>query len=82
MDILVSNCLLGAPCRYDGGAKPVDGVIGLCSRPGVTAHPVCPECAGGLPIPRPPAEIRDGRVYLESGQDVTEIGRASCRERV
>lgn len=45
MDILVSNCLLGAPCRYDGGAKPVDGVIGLCSRPGVTAHPVCP--AGG-----------------------------------
>ncbi|TGY59275.1 DUF523 domain-containing protein [Coriobacteriaceae bacterium] len=79
MDILVSNCLLGVPCRYDGGAKPVDGVIGLCSRPGVTAHPVCPECAGGLPIPRPPAEIRDGRVYLESGQDVTDEFEAGAR---
>ena len=37
---------------------------------------VCPEVLGGLPIPRPPAEMRDGRIVTATGQDVTEAYRA------
>lgn len=79
MRVLVSNCLLGAPCRYDGGAKPVCGVIDLCSRPGVEVFPVCPECLARLPVPRPPAEICGDRVRLKTGQDVTEAFCSGAR---
>lgn len=78
MDIVVSHCLLGASCRYDGGAKPVKEVIDLASRPGVTVHPVCPECLSGLPVPRPPAERQGERVVLADGTDVTREFRAGC----
>lgn len=60
MDILVSACLLGTPCRYDGASRP----CGELARLEVLGHrliPVCPEVMGGLPTPRPPAELqRDG----------------------
>ncbi len=68
--VVVSECLRGVPCRFDGGAKPVDAVRRLCQKVDVVG--VCPETAAGLPVPRPPAEQRDGRVWLKDGTDVTE----------
>ena len=61
--LLVSRCLLGEACRYNGEAKGNEAVIRLLAdrRPGVDYLPICPECAGGLPIPRSPGEIEQGR---------------------
>ena len=70
MNILVSACLLGEKCRYDGGGKP-DGEL-MNALKGHKIVPVCPEKLGGLPIPRPPAEIKGGRVVSRTGADVTE----------
>lgn len=67
---VVSACLAGEPCRYDGGSSPCEAVMELV-REG-RAVPVCPETLGGLPTPRTPAEIRDGRVIMRDGRDVTE----------
>ena len=53
--ILVSACLLGVPCRYDGAGKAEPHIEKLKQR-GHTLIPVCPEVLGGLPTPRPPAE--------------------------
>ena len=69
MRVAVSACLLGAPVRYDGGAKPCPEVLELAEK--VEVVRVCPETASGLPVPRPPAEQRDGRVFLSDGRDVT-----------
>lgn len=77
--ILVSACLAGYHCRYDGGSCPDDVIIALV-REG-KAIPVCPEALGGLPMPRPPAEIQEdgaavltgkGRVLNRDGEDITE----------
>ena len=70
MNILVSACLLGVNCRYCGTACPGDGVKDLADR--YRLIPVCPEQLGGLPTPRPPAELRGGKVITASGSDVTE----------
>ena len=69
MKILISACLLGACCRYDGASKAHPLAAALAERH--TLVPVCPEQLGGLPTPRPPAERRGGRVVTQSG-DVTE----------
>ena len=69
MTILISACLLGACCRYDGASKAHPLAALLAERH--TLVPVCPEQLGGLPTPRPPAERRGGRVVTQSG-DVTE----------
>lgn len=82
MILAVSACLLGEPCRYDGGSAPRGRVAALAARHGLV--PVCPECAGGLAAPRHPAEIvgRDPlRVADAEGCDVTdafEAGAAAC----
>ncbi|MBQ8432643.1 MAG: DUF523 domain-containing protein [Clostridia bacterium] len=67
--LIISACLLGEPCRYDGKSKPCDAVIALGER--YQLLPVCPECMGGLPTPRPPSEIRGARVTNCEGRDVT-----------
>ncbi len=68
---LVSACLLGIRCRYDGKSKPNKEVIELKTR--FDFIPVCPEQLGGLPTPRFKSEIRsDGRVINEKGEDWTE----------
>jgi uncharacterized protein YbbK (DUF523 family) len=69
MRILVSACLLGVYCRYDGGMRTNEEVLKLAKRHELV--PFCPEIYGGLPTPREPAEIRDGRVVTRSGKDVT-----------
>lgn len=68
--IIVSACLLGAECRYDAKSNKNDEVLAL----GDTFElvPVCPECFGNLPTPRPPAEIKNGRVININGEDVTD----------
>lgn len=68
--ILVSACLLGEACRYDGKSKPCERVIALKD----TYHliPICPEVMGGLPTPRTPSEICGERVLMKDGCDVTE----------
>ena len=68
--LLVSACLLGCPCRYDGRSKPLVGIG--CLRGKYKLIPVCPEQLGGLPTPRTPAEWRGGRVVTKDGRDVTE----------
>lgn len=71
MNILVSHCLLGEPCRYDGKSVPVPALRKL-EEAGHTLIPVCPEVLGGLDTPRSPAERQpDGRVITRDGQDVT-----------
>ncbi len=67
--ILVSACLLGIACRYDGQSRPLDDIEGLVRRHGPVI-PVCPEQLGGLPTPRPPASLSEG-----DGFDVLQ-GRA------
>ena len=53
MKILVSACLLGCACRYDGNSKANDAVLALMQQH--TLITVCPEQLGGLHTPRPPA---------------------------
>ncbi len=69
MNILVSACLLGEPCRYDGKSKPSDKVIVLKKKHNLIA--ACPECEGGLCTPRVPCEIVDGRLISKTGVDCT-----------
>ena len=77
--IIVSKCLTGACCRYDGKSKP-DPEISALVESG-EAIPVCPEQLGGLPTPRTPSELMGGgaavldglaRVVTRDGRDVTE----------
>ena len=70
--ILISACLLGLPCRYDGASKPHEKVLALLQDPSLLLIPYCPECFGGLPTPRPPAERCGARVINAEGRDVTD----------
>ena len=78
MTILVSACLLGCPCRYDGTAKADPRVLALMERH--TLIPVCPEQLGGLPTPRLPSERREGGVFDRGGKDVTAHYRQGAEE--
>lgn len=78
MRILVSACLLGLGCRYDGQSKCNEAVLHLTDRH--TFIPFCPEIYGGLPTPRLPAEIRRGRVVNRDGKDVTEAFQRGAQE--
>lgn len=73
MNVLVSACLLGVKCRYDGGGKRVEELAEALKDENI--YPICPEQLGGLSIPRPPAEISGGRVVSKSGDDVTDAFR-------
>ena len=68
--MLISACLLGVECRYDGGAQTIPRLRELLER--YQLIPICPEQLGGLPTPRTPCERRDGRVYTRDGADVTD----------
>ena len=62
---VVSACLLGLPTAYNGQSHPQEWLLPLAAAGLVV--PICPEVAGGLPTPRPPAEIVGG-----SGEDVLD----------
>lgn len=67
--LLISACLLGVSCRYDGKSKILPGVEKLKEH--YTLIPVCPEILGGLPTPRVPSERCGEKVLTEDGRDVT-----------
>lgn len=86
--VIVSACLLGVNCRYDGKSKADEELIARLRAEGLV--PVCPEQLGGLPTPRPPAEIVGGdgesvlaaaaRVINREGADVTENYRRGAEQ--
>lgn len=69
MNILVSACLLGVACRYDGKSKEVERIKRLISK--YNLIPICPEQLGGLPTPRVPSERNGDKVINSEGKDVT-----------
>ncbi|WP_440054313.1 DUF523 domain-containing protein [Pseudoalteromonas sp. T1lg65] len=70
--VLVSSCLLGKPVRYDGTSQQLTHhVIQYWQSKGWLLS-LCPEMSGGLPTPRPPAEIHGKQVLTQSGEDFTE----------
>ena len=82
--IAVSQCLTGDCCRMDGQSKLIPEIRALVEAG--EAVPVCPEVLGGLPTPRRPSELRDGRAINDAGEDVTnafvrgaEIALDICR---
>ena len=88
--VLVSACLLGNPVRYDGGdLQSTDAILAQWLREGRVVS-FCPEVAGGLPTPRPPAEIvgGDGAAVLAEhaqvldchGQDVSASFLSGARQ--
>ncbi len=68
--IIVSACLLGVSCRYDGKSVPCEKIIALMDK--YIFIPVCAEILGGLPTPRVPSEIAVGKVINKEGIDVME----------
>lgn len=80
-EVLVSACLLGRSCTYRGDSNADEPLRRRLETEGLVAVPYCPEEAGGLPTPRPPADLTaaagaviDGRaeVRTDAGEDVTE----------
>jgi uncharacterized protein YbbK (DUF523 family) len=89
--ILVSRCLLGQAVRYDAGSHGPFTLLQQWQHEGRIV-PLCPEVAGGLPVPRAPAEIQGGRgdrvldgllpVLTNSGEDVSAAFLAGAAEAV
>ena len=78
--LLISACLVGENCKYNGGnnALPPETLAALRSR--FELVPVCPEQLGGLPTPRVPSERRGARVVNREGADVTEAFRRGAEQ--
>ena len=77
-NILISACLLGVCCRYDGESKPIMQTVALMER--YHLIPVCPEQLGGLSTPREPSERRADAVVTKSGADVTAQFRRGAEQ--
>ncbi|MBB4931070.1 uncharacterized protein YbbK (DUF523 family) [Lipingzhangella halophila] len=88
--VLVSACLMGRRVRFDGRAKTMDDAIVDRWRAEGRLVVYCPEVAGGLPVPRPPAEIEaaqgadavlhgNARLRTPQGADVTQFFLAGAR---
>lgn len=69
--LLISACLLGNDCKYDGGNNRLPDAVLAALREKYVLVPVCPEFSGGLPTPREPSERVGDRVLSISGRDVT-----------
>lgn len=77
--VLVSMCLMGIACRYDGrdNAVGLDELMARCE-----LIPVCPEQLGGLTTPRPSAERRGSGVFTKDGAEVTAEFRRGAEQAV
>ena len=82
---IVSACLLGQNCKYNGGNNLNEDVVEFCKNHKYVT--VCPESAGKLPTPRPPAERVGASILTKEGKDVTDafvrgadISLKSCME--
>lgn len=78
MNILVSACLLGVNCKYDGKNNLREEVKDLMASH--TLVPFCSEVYGGMPTPRIPSERRGDKVINAEGQDVTEYFNKGAEE--
>lgn len=78
MKIMVSACLLGENCKYSGGNNRNEKLLRFLE--GHEVVPVCPEVMGGLPTPRPPAEIVRGVVINQKGVSVDGEYRLGARK--
>ncbi len=76
--IIVSACLLGVSCRYDGKSVPSEKIISLMKE--YILIPVCAEILGGLTTPRSPSEIVNEKVINRDGVDVTENYKRGAEE--
>ena len=70
MTVLVSACLLGENCKYNGWNNASPAILEFLKDKQVI--PICPELLAGMPSPRPPVEIKDARVIRKNGEDVTD----------
>ena len=78
MKIMVSACLWGENCKYNGGSNRNPELLRLLS--GHRIVPVCPEVLGGLPVPRIPAEIVNGTVMNRDGESVDTAFRKGAEK--
>ena len=78
MKVMVSACLLGENCKYNGGSNLNPELLRLLA--GHTVIPVCPEVLGGLPVPRIPAEIVNGAVVNREGISVDDAFRRGAEK--
>lgn len=81
MKIMVSACLAGENCKYNGGNNLNEKVLRLMEENPVIT--VCPERMGGLPVPRSPVEICSGTAMAKDGRNVDRefrTGAAKCLE--
>lgn len=76
--VVISQCLLGVPCRYDGKCAEHAFVRRAAVEGGWI--PICPEILGGLTTPRAPAERQEDRVVTREGQDVTAAYRRGAEQ--
>lgn len=76
--LIVSACLLGKNCKYNGTNNKNEKVLSLAEKYDIV--PVCPECFGRLPVPRAPSEIKNGGVFSKDGKDVTEFFKAGAEK--
>ena len=82
MKIMVSACLLGQNCKYNGGNNYSEKVAGYIK--GHEVIPVCPEVEGGLPVPRIPCEIVNGIVTNKQGESKDKefrFGAGKCLQK-
>lgn len=82
MKIMVSACLLGQKCKYNGGDNYHAETVSFCKGHEVVA--VCPEVSGGLSVPRRPCEIVDGVVKNDRGENVDSafrLGAERCLQK-
>ena len=92
--VIISKCLVGHPCRYDGRAKTSTAVTNLIEEhlgPSIRCALVCPEELGGLGTPRPAAHLESGDGHdvwdgsarvtrVEDGKNVTEAFKAGAKK--
>ena len=80
MKILVSACLLGENCKYNGGNNLSPGVLKFLE--GHEVIPVCPEVEAGMGCPRIPVEIVNGVLTDQNGKNVDAPMRATIQKRL
>lgn len=71
MDILISACLLGIKCRYDGKDNYIENFFEKYKD--INFIKICPEVDAGMPIPRTPCEIRKNKVFDKNGKETTHF---------
>ena len=78
MKVVVSACLLGEKCKYNGGCNYSEAVVRYLE--GKEVIPVCPEVLAGLGVPRTPVEIVDGVVRDRDGNSVDNVLRVAVAQ--